>query len=607
MEKLQWKVKHDIDFSEEVDFLETILHSDGVENIEAFLSPSYNCTYNPFLLDNMEKGIQLLHDNIDKKIFIKVDCDTDGFTSAAVLKKFIEKLNPKAEIEYRLDFNKRHGLFYENVAHYKKGELGLIIIPDASIIMEEVKQIRDNLGEVPILIIDHHEIEEDNIGMLNEATVINCMLGDYPNKCLSGVGVVYKFCCAYCEKYNYNISNIDYFLDLVALGIIADSMSLKSLENRYYIIEGLTEVNIHNEFVKEYIKRHEEDFKLGVTIYTVGWYIGPAINAVIRYGKPEEQIDLFRAICGEQDDREYQPRRKSKNDPIPPVEIHSLQKTMARVCDNVRNRQNTEVRNFMKKIDEEITKNELDKNSVIVVDGSNILTKNTVTGLVANKIATKYKRPVLMLKSFTKDEFGGSGRNYGLGNLENFKDFLNQFDLFDGLMGHAQAFGIRIKKDKIQELIDCCNKALSIESLSTIHQVDYEIQANKLKLKDVQKVANSYKIWGNDIPEPMFVITNLRINAKDIQAYGENESFIRFVYKGIPFIKKYCPKGDYKTMVLADRRMVGGSKKELNMNLICSFVLNEYEGKVFPQVKIWFYDSEEYKPKPNEIDDDWIF
>ena len=105
----------------------------------------------------------------------------------------------------------------------------------------------------------------------------------------------------------------------------------------------------------------------------------------------------------------------------------------------------------------------------------------------------------------------------------------------------------------------------------------------------------------------MFVITNLRINAKDIQVYGENESFIRFVYKEIPFIKKYCPKGDYKAMILADRRMVGGSKKELNMNLICSFVLNEYEGKVFPQVKIWFYDSEEYKPKPNEIEDDWIF
>ena len=33
----------------------------------------------------------------------------------------------------------------------------------------------------------------------------------------------------------------------------------------------------------------------------------------------------------------------------------------------------------------------------------------------------------------------------------------------------------------------------------------------------------------------------------------------------------------------------------------------EYEGNVFPQVKIWYYDSEEYKLKPNEIEDDWVF
>ena len=121
MEKLQWKVKHDIDFSEEVDFLETILHSDGVENIEAFLSPTYNCTYNPFLLDNMEKGIQLLHDNIDKKIFIKVDCDTDGFTSAAVLKQFIEKFGKPVGIPNYLDFSKQIGI--EKLQHLLMQEM----------------------------------------------------------------------------------------------------------------------------------------------------------------------------------------------------------------------------------------------------------------------------------------------------------------------------------------------------------------------------------------------------------------------------------------------------------------------------------------------------
>lgn len=604
MEKLHWKVKHNVDFSQETDFLETILKSCGVKDIESFLHPSQKFELDPFSLDNMEEGLQLLHNNLDKKIFIRVDCDCDGFSSASYIRQFIEKINPQAQIDYRLNFEKRHGLTFEDVAQYKKGDLGLIIIPDASILVEEAKKVKQEL-DVPILILDHHEIEETNKQMLNMATVINCMLGDYQNKNLSGVGVVHKFCVAYCMKYGLDRSIADYYLDLVALGMISDAMSMISLENRYYVTQGVMEENRHNELIKEMIKANADEFKLGLTITNTGWTLGPRINATIRYGKPEEQIDLFRAMCGEQEDREYRPRRKHASDPLPELEIHSLQKTMARVCNNVKSRQDTEVRKFMKKIDEEIVRQGLDKNSVIVVDGSDILTKSTVTGLVANKIASKYHRPVLMLKSLNKEVFGGSGRNYNQCSLEDFRGFLEQFDVFDKLAGHADAFGIEIKKDKISELITECNEKLPLDSLTTVHEVDYEISADKLKLKDVLNVANSYKIWGNDVPEPMFAITNLHINAQDINAYGENKGFILFKVRNIPFIKKYCPKGDYEQMVLQTKTTFGKSKKDLTMNLICSFVLTEYNGEVKPQVKIWDYDSQERTKE--EIEDDWVF
>lgn len=606
MEKLQWKVKHKVDFTQELDFLETILKGNGVEDIESFLRPTEKFVFDPFSLENMDKGLELLHNNLDKQIFIKVDCDVDGFTSSAYLRQFILKINPEARIEYRLDFNKRHGLYYEDVAHFKKGELGLIIVPDASVLVKEVQQIKENLGDVPILILDHHEIEDGNEGMFNYATVINCMVGDYPNKFLSGVGIVHKFCSAYCSKYGVNKNVADYYLDLVALGICADAMDLKSLESRYYVLEGLKEENRHNSLIKEMMERNPENFFGGnLTIHSTGWSIGPLINATIRYGKPEEQIDLFRALCEEQEDREYQPRRKHKDDPKPPIEIHSLQKTMARVCDNVKSRQDTEVRNFMKKIEEVIERDQLDNNSIIIVDGSDILTKTTVTGLVANKVASKYKRPVLILKNFTKDSFGGSGRNYDKGVIEDLRGFLGEFELFDKLGGHPNAFGIEIKKNKIDTLVKAYNKKVPLSNLVTIHEVDYEVPADKLKIKDIHNVANAYQIWGNSVDEPMFAITNLRINAQDINAYGENQGFIRFVYRGIPFIKKYCPKGDYEQMVLKDRKTIGSSKKDLVLNLICSFTLNEYEGKISPQVKIWYYDSA--VATKEDIEEDWVF
>lgn len=612
-----WKVKHDVSFSDEIDFLDTILKAAGVEDKRRFLSPSRSDILDPFTLDNMTKGITLLHDFLcseevfSKSVFVKVDCDVDGFTSASYLTQFIELINPDAKVETRISFNKEHGLKYEDVAHHTSEDLGLIFIPDASISVDEAKRIKDNLN-VPIIILDHHIIEEKDRDIFDYATVINCTEGQYNNPYLSGVGVVHKFCEAYCQQFNLSQNIPLSYIDLVALGMIADSMSTISPENRYYIFEGLKEHNRHNELIKEIALANEEEMKLGHTITSYGWVIAPKINAAIRYGKEEEQINLFRAIKGEQESIEYQPRRKHKEDPKPPIEIHSLQKTMARVCNNIKQRQDTEVRKYVTKIDETIVAEKLNENSVIIINGTEIAMKNTVTGLVANKIASKYKRPVIILKSFSEEVFGGSGRNYGEGNLSNLKDFLEASNIFNKLAGHPNAFGIEIKKDKIIELTEYCNSHLSLADLITVHEVDYEILASRLKEQDVKDVAENYQIWGNSVPEPRFAITNIVIPAQEIQAYGENKNFIRFVYNGITFIKKYCSKNEYDEMTLKGRNTLGVNKKTLRMNVIGQFIMTSWEDKLIPEVKILHYDSEEWtnnnaNKTATSIDDDFFF
>lgn len=603
MEKLHWRVKNNTDFTQEVDFLDTILKSVGVENVQEFLHPTVKHTHDPLLLKNMEKGLELLHNNLDKKIFIKVDPDVDGYTSAAYVRLFLQKLNPNIQIEYKLDYNKRHGLYYEDIKDIK--DLGLVIIPDASFEVEEGKKIQEKIG-VPLLIIDHHIIEKENEDIHKYATVINCTDGVYPNPTLSGVGVVHKFFTAYCSKYNLPQSMCDYYLDLVALGMIADSMDLRNLETRYYALQGLSIEHRNNELIKEMAIAYAEDMKFGHTITNYGWVIAPKMNGTIRYGKETEQIDLFRALCEEKEDREYQPRRKVASDPKPPLEIHSLQKTMARVCKNVKQRQDTEVSRFMKKIEEEIISKNLTQNSIIVIDGTKILEKGTVTGLVANRIASKYTRPVLILResSENRDCYGGSGR--GSGKIsDNFKDLLLETGLFEKCLGHPNAFGIELRKDRVEDVIKACNEKIKLEDLVVVYDVDYEIKAEKLKEKDIREVANSFEIWGNEVPEPTFAITGLRINSKDINAYGEKNNFIRFVYHKIPFIKKYCKATDYYDLILQKEDDFGKINRNLEINLICRFVLNEYEGEVFPQVRIEAFDSKEYVGTKD--DDDFMF
>lgn len=606
MEKLLWKTIHKCEFNKEDDYLERILSQAGVKDIYEFLHVNKKNTHDPFLLKNMNEGIELLHENLHKTIFIKRDPDVDGYTSSAYLKGFITDIAPDTKIIVGGSYQKKHGLKIDDIKDYVE-EIDLIIIPDAGSGKESVcvyKEIKEKY-KIPILVLDHHELCCET---LDYATVINCHDGNYPNETLSGVGVVHKFCLGYAKRYRIREEVCNYYMDLVALGMIADSMDMRNLETRYYALEGLKEENIHNLLIKELALKNEEEMKLGFTLNSVGWVIAPKINGVIRYGKKEEQDDLFRALCGEKDDREYQPRRKNKNDPKPPVEIHSLQKTMARVCTNVKQRQDKDVRLYMNELDKEIVNKKLDKNSVIIIDATEIVDKKTVTGLVANKLAEKYYRPIVILRIKDDKTFGGSGRNYDKGIVKDFRKFLNETEVFE-CEGHPSAFGVAIKKEDLPIAIERCNQKLKLDDLTTIHQVDYEVKADQLTPQTVLKVANSYEIWGKGVPEPSFVITNIVIPAKDIIGYGDNKGVIRFTYNGVDYIKKYCCKGEWEEMTLRNRNVLGENKKTLSLTVIGNFVLNEWEGQRFPQVKIKFFESNEYiqENKKVDIDDDFLF
>src|SRR5690606_19781363 len=121
---------------------------------------------------------------------------------------------------------------------------------------------------------------------------------------LSGAGVVIKFC----EALDRNLG-LDYspsFYDLVALGNIADSMLMTELETRYYVQEGLKEVN--NDFFNALISKQEYSMGGKVNITGVNFYISPLINSVIRVSNLSEKIDMFKAFIGEKELVKYKPR-----------------------------------------------------------------------------------------------------------------------------------------------------------------------------------------------------------------------------------------------------------------------------------------------------------
>jgi single-stranded-DNA-specific exonuclease len=123
---------------------------------------------------------------------------------------------------------KIHGINADTVPE----DVKMVICPDSSSnSYEDHKKLRERGCDV--LVLDHHLAERESA----DAIIINNQMCDYPNKTLSGVGIVYKFC-----SYLDSLLGTEYakeILDLTAVGIIADMMDLRNFETHYIITQGL--------------------------------------------------------------------------------------------------------------------------------------------------------------------------------------------------------------------------------------------------------------------------------------------------------------------------------------------------------------------------------
>ena len=310
------------------------------------------------------------------KIFLQIDSDCDGYTSAAVLLNYLNSLFPgftQSNIIYRLHEGKQHGLILDTIPE----DVKLVIAPDSSSNDYEVHAALRERG-IDVLVIDHHEADS----VSEDACVINNQLCDYPTKSLSGVGMVYKF-CSYLD-YKLGIHNADQFLDLVALGIIADVMPLRDFETKHLINLGIQ--NIINPFFRTMAIKNEFSLKGNITPFGVAFYIAPYINATTRCGSQEEKRLLFESML---DYKAYQQIPSTKRGYKGTYE--TIVEQACRNCTNIKNRQNKARDNSLKIIEQIIEQEDLLANQIIIVklDEEHSIDKN-LTGLVATKIANEY-------------------------------------------------------------------------------------------------------------------------------------------------------------------------------------------------------------------------
>ena len=552
------------------DYVADVLRARGISDPDRYRRPSKGDLHNPALLDGVVEGVQLLkkHIALGSKLFMQVDSDADGYSSAAVFYNYMHQVAPQIEIVWRVHTGKQHGVIPSSVPQ----DCELVVIIDAgSNQCREVEELH-SMGK-DVLIIDHHHYEEP----MKYGVLINNQTGAYPNRGLSGAGVLYKFLQVMDSE--LGTSYADEQLDLVALSLISDMMNLSDYESRYIIKNGLG--NVKNHGLRALIDKQE--YSIGdthnLTPEKIAFYVTPLINAIVRVGTKSEKETMFLAFI---DGTRQLPSAKRG---AKPGDFETAAGQTARVATNARNRQNKLKDTAIALMENKINKYGLDEHKVLLItldeDESEIV-DSTLTGLIAMQLTRKYMRPVIVTRiNDAGDLFQGSLRGINDSALDDFRLFCENSGLVEYAQGHANAAGYAIKKENREAFLKYADEHLKdVDFGESFYEVDYEFTDNDDIYSIVFQLGEANQLWGQGVTAPIVVVREAQIFAKDVQIMGKNREHLKINIAGVDCVKFFAKD-------LIDE-IEGLSSFKITVLGKCN--INNYLGNISPQLMIDDYE-----------------
>ena len=550
------------------------------EELQYFLDvPDSSALQNPLGLDYIEQAGALFENmtaatNMDT-IAVVVDSDVDGFTSAAIFIQYLRKWNTVVNIVPILHKGKGHGLSdtYDDVIN---AHPSYVVLPDAgSNDFEYIESICNDFEGIEFLILDHHIVEPDT-HFSDHAIIVNNQLSpEYKNKDLCGAGVTWQFC-----RYYDSIKGTSYadeYIDLAALGIVSDMMSMLSLENRYIVHTGFAHIN--NYFFKALCEK--QSFSMGgkVNPISVAFYITPLINAMIRAGAEDEKQRCFQAFI---DGHALVPSQKrGAKGTLEEVAIES-----ARECTNARAKQNRVLDKAVEELEIKIAKHDLLENKILFVRlEEDDQFPSELNGLVAMKLSAKYKKPTIVARLNDEGEIKGSSRGLNESELTSFKNFMDESGYFTFTAGHDNACGIGILDKNLAAFHEYANKELAnVDFGESWYEVNFERIAADSDIEDlIYDITGHEDIWGQGNPEPLIHIKDINITKNDVQIMGKNADTVKITKFGIAYMKFHA------------KEFIEELSKypEVKLEVVGRANLNEWMGHYTPQIFISNYQIED--------------
>ena len=483
----------------------SLLVSRDIKSFEAaktFFRPSLDHLHDPFLMKDMDKAVKRIFEAIknDEKILIYGDYDVDGTTSVALVCKYLKSNSTNQISTYIPDrYDEGYGISYQSIDYAADNEFSLVIALDCGIKAIDKISYANNKN-IDYIICDHHKPETT---IPDAAAVLNPLREDckYPFKYLCGCGIGFKLIQALDLSQDDWESNIESYLDLVAVAIGADLVPLIG-ENRTLCYFGLKIINTSPTIGLKAIIRGIN--KPEITLSEVSFYIAPRINSAGRIKHGNNAVEL---LLEENFDNAI---------------------TFSKEIDNF----NLERRGLDQLITnqalKQIENNEEQKNFTTVVFKKDW--HKGVIGIVASRLIEKYYRPTLV---FTKsnDVLAASARSvkgYDVYNaIESCRKHLIQFG------GHKYAAGLTLKPENYSAFKSSfekhVKKTIEKKMLTPTITIDEKIQLLDITPKFF-RILKQFAPFGPSNKQPVFLSENLK-DTGYCKTVGEDDKHLKLSLK----------------------------------------------------------------------------
>ena len=489
------------------------------DEARAFEHPSLDKLYDPFLMKDMDKAVERLHQAITQgeKILIYGDYDVDGTTAVALMYRFLDKMiqeqGTKSQdiIDYYIPdrYTEGYGVSTQGIDYAAEQGCNLIITLDCGIKAVEKIAYANSKG-IDVIVCDHHTPGDE---LPNAVAVLNMKRSDcpYPYKDLSGCGVGFKLAQAYTQRYLIEAKGNEAIrlsgerllplLQLLAMSIASDIVPITG-ENRILAHFGIQQLNTQPFTGLSAIMQVAGIEAKKITINELVYKIGPRINACGRMKSGRAAVELLLT-----DDPNFS------------------QKQVQEVEEN-----NTQRKESDKKTTEEALL-QLQKDSNFANRRSTVVYAphwhKGVVGIVASRLTETYYRPTIVLTAGEDGIISGSARS--VGGFDIYAAIDSCLDLLTNFGGHKYAAGLSMHIDNLPAFCERFEQYVATHIREDQLQPTLLVEA-ELELADITpafyNVIRYLEPFGPGNPRPLFVSRNL-INHRDTRAVGKEGEHLR--------------------------------------------------------------------------------